>query len=143
MLYSLCIFNKNGESIFYREWNTSERYKKAGESKLESQLKLMYGFVFSMKRFVEGIAAKPNGSFQSFKTNNYKMHFYESPTGVKFILLTDPSVGNIQNNLLDIYTKFYVELVVFNPMQKPHEPINNSLFVKHLDKHLSQLPWFN
>ncbi|KAF0985097.1 hypothetical protein FDP41_000136 [Naegleria fowleri] len=143
MLYSCCIFNRMGECIFYREWNTSDKYKKNSESKHQSQMKLMYGFLFSMKRFVEGISPKPESQFQSFKTNNYKLHFFESPTGVKFILLTDPNVGSIQNTLQEIYSKLYVELVVFNPVEKTQEGITNTLFVKHLDKHLSQLPWFN
>jgi hypothetical protein len=44
-------------------------------------------------------------SFISYRTNKYKLHFYETPTGLKFVLNTDLSVGNIRDMLHDIYNK--------------------------------------
>ena len=33
----------------------------------------------------------------------YKLHLYETATGLKFVLLTDLNVGNIRDNLQTIY----------------------------------------
>ncbi len=42
--------------------------------------------------------------FISFKTNCYKLNYYETPTGVKFILNTDNNVGNIRDILHQLYS---------------------------------------
>lgn len=31
--------------------------------------------------------------FHSFRTDTYKLHFFETPTGFKFVLTTDPGAG--------------------------------------------------
>ena len=41
----------------------------------------------------------------SYRTSQYKLHFYETPTGLKFVLNTDLSVGNIRDALHHIYSQ--------------------------------------
>jgi hypothetical protein len=144
MLYSCFIFNRDGNCVFQQDWNTGldSRIKKGSEEKIREQAKLMFGFLYSMKKFVTGISPKQDNHFQSFKTNKYKLHFFESPTGVKFVLLTDPNTGNIQQQLSEIYQGTYVNLVSCNPMHKSGDQIDNSLFRKTLDKYVKQLPFF-
>ncbi len=42
--------------------------------------------------------------FLSFKTNCYKLNYYETPTGLKFVLNTDNNVGNIRDILHQLYS---------------------------------------
>jgi hypothetical protein len=58
-------------------------------------------------------------TFSSFRTNNYKLHFLESPSGLKLLLVTDPTVGNLADQLNHIYSALFVELVAKNPLYTP------------------------
>ena len=51
--------------------------------------------------------------FVSYTTSKYKLHFMESPTGVKIVLNTDLNVGTVNEYLHNIY-KLYVDYVVKN-----------------------------
>jgi hypothetical protein len=42
--------------------------------------------------------------FISFKTNCYKLNYYETLTGLKFILNTDNNVPNIRDILHQLYS---------------------------------------
>ena len=54
--------------------------------------------------------------FIAYKTSHYKLHYYETLTGLKFVLNSDPGVESLQTALRQIYTQIYVELVVKNPL---------------------------
>jgi len=41
----------------------------------------------------------------SFRTSQYKLHFYETPTGLKFVVNTDLNVGNMREALQHIYSQ--------------------------------------
>jgi hypothetical protein len=48
-------------------------------------------------------------SFISFRTGQYKLHYYETPTSIKFVMLTDTQTLNMRNVLHQIYVNLYVE----------------------------------
>lgn len=48
-------------------------------------------------------------SFISFRTGQYKLHYYETPTNIKFVMLTDTQTLNMRNVLHQIYVNLYVE----------------------------------
>jgi len=54
------------------------------------------------------------GQFQSYRTSAYKFHFYETLTGYKFILLSDPLADNMQFVLKAIYSGPFLDFVVRN-----------------------------
>jgi hypothetical protein len=68
----------------------------------------------------------------SFRTAQYKLHYYETPTNIKFVMLTDTKSGSMRLPLQQIYVNCYVEFVVKNPLSPVEHPggvgVNNELF---------------
>ena len=52
-------------------------------------------------------------SFISYRTNNYKLHYYETPTNLKFVMITDTKTNNLRVVLHQIYVNLYVEYGIY------------------------------
>ena len=57
------------------------------------EIKLVYGVVLSLRSlcaklspFDQSASRQP---FRAYATKNYKLHYHETPTGLKIVLLTD------------------------------------------------------
>lgn len=76
-------------------------------------------------------------SFLSFRTAEYKLHYYETPTRLKFVMLTDTKTNNLRIVLHQIWANLYVEFVVKNPLAPVEHPggigVANELFEMGLD----------
>ncbi|KAM6452292.1 trafficking protein particle complex subunit 1 [Liasis olivaceus] len=139
-VHNLYLFDRNGACLHYSEWN---RKKQAGISK-EEEFKLMYGMLFSIRSFVSKMSPLDmKDGFLSFQTSKYKLHYYETPTGLKVVMNTDLGVGNIQDILHQIYSHIYVEYVVKNPLCNLNETIQSELFRNKLDSFVRALPFFS
>jgi hypothetical protein len=57
-----------------------------------------------------------NELFQSYRTSAYKFHFFETLSGYKFILLSDPLADNMQFVLRSIYSGPFLDFVVRNDL---------------------------
>lgn len=70
--------------------------------------------------------------FLSYRTGEYKLHYFETPTQLKFIMLTDTRVGNMRTILYQIWATLYVEYVVKSPLAPAEHPrgvgVANELF---------------
>ena len=85
--------------------------------------------------------------FIAYRTSQYKLHYYETPTGLKFIINTDPNVESLRPALRQIYVNFYVEYVVKNPLSPVEHPggdgVNNEYFRTAVDKFIKSLAVFD
>ncbi|KAG5456575.1 MAG: Sybindin-like family-domain-containing protein, partial [Olpidium bornovanus] len=134
---------------------------------LEEEAKLVYGVVFSLRNLVNKLSGKPLGnpvaggaalrrltipayksssdSFLAYRTSAYKLHYFETPTGLRFVLNTDPTVETepMREVLRQIYTHIYVEYVVKNPLVKiDRQLISNEYFKNELNRYIGSLPIF-
>ncbi|KAJ2339324.1 TRAPP complex subunit bet5, partial [Coemansia sp. RSA 2618] len=106
--------------------STSTAHRVSAESPrnvaMEEEAKLVYGVVYSTRNIINKFNSKDSpqggnpGGFMSFATNTYRLHYYEAPTGVKFILNTDVGTASMQPVLEMIYRNIYVEYVMKNPL---------------------------
>lgn len=130
-IHNLYIFDRNGALVHYGEWNR----KKNSSMSREEEGKLVYGLIISLRGVIEKISPLDikDNSFQ-YQTSKYKMNFWESPSGVKFVLNTDFNSPNVRELLRTIYTTVYVEYVVKNPLCIPGEYITSELFAQRLDE---------
>ncbi|XP_032946331.1 trafficking protein particle complex subunit 1 isoform X2 [Rhinolophus ferrumequinum] len=120
-VHNLYLFDRNGVCLHYSEWH---RKKQAGISK-EEEYKLM------------------KDGFLAFQTSRYKLHYYETPTGIKVVMNTDLGVGPIRDVLHHIYSALYVELVVKNPLCPLGQTVQSELFRSRLDSYIRSLPFFS
>eukprot|EP00208_Stichococcus_sp_RCC1054_P007304 CAMPEP_0206145358 /NCGR_PEP_ID=MMETSP1473-20131121/27115_1 /ASSEMBLY_ACC=CAM_ASM_001109 /TAXON_ID=1461547 /ORGANISM="Stichococcus sp, Strain RCC1054" /LENGTH=137 /DNA_ID=CAMNT_0053541527 /DNA_START=521 /DNA_END=935 /DNA_ORIENTATION=- len=77
-----------------------------------------------------------NCSFYSFRASNYKLHFYETLSGLKIVLNTDENANDLRELMHYIYASIYVEYVTKNPLNEPGKPFNYDTFTSALNKHL-------
>eukprot|EP00011_Vannellida_sp_DIVA3-517-6-12_P014583 CAMPEP_0114619492 /NCGR_PEP_ID=MMETSP0168-20121206/8241_1 /TAXON_ID=95228 ORGANISM="Vannella sp., Strain DIVA3 517/6/12" /NCGR_SAMPLE_ID=MMETSP0168 /ASSEMBLY_ACC=CAM_ASM_000044 /LENGTH=139 /DNA_ID=CAMNT_0001830661 /DNA_START=62 /DNA_END=481 /DNA_ORIENTATION=+ len=138
MIYTLYIFNRLGNCSYYKEW-----LRKNKAANMEEEYKLIYGYIFQLKHFCSLTSpTKSNGSFNYFTTDSFKLHYFESPTSIKFILMTDPAAGDMREQLRQIYD-LYVMNVAKNPLYELNETIECEAFDKALDDHVKALPQFS
>jgi len=137
VIFNMYIFNAKGTCIYYEEWNVNRK-----DVNLRENTRNLYGLLFELKRFV--IKTSLNGEapeYFSYTTNKYKLHCYETATGKRFIVTTDPKVGSLHSELKEVYSTIYVENVVRNPLSKVNESIQDcDTFVAELGKYLRELP---
>lgn len=75
--------------------------------------------------------------FVNYRTSTYKLHFYETLTGYKFVMLTDPTTDSLRFVLRQIYIGPFLEYVVRNPLivmdSREHE-LGNEYFRASVDR---------
>ncbi|KAF3042146.1 TRAPP subunit bet5 [Didymella heteroderae] len=101
--------------------------------------KLIFGLVFSLRNMVTKLGGSDD-TFLSYRTGEYKLHYYETPTRMKFVMLTDTKVPNLRQYLYQIWANLYVEYVVKNPLAPMEHPggvgVSNELFERGLEAFL-------
>ena len=73
-------------------------------------------------------------SFYAMRTNTYKMHFLESPSGLKFVLLTEPKAGDLREAMWRLYSDCYVDCATRNPLYELGTPIQSPQFAAAVAK---------
>ncbi len=99
--------------------------------KLEDDAKLIFGTIFSLRRMVRQLGGEDD-HFLSYRTAEYKLHYFETPTQLKLVMLTETRVGNMRTVLYQIWATLYVEYVVKSPLSPNEHPrgvgVANELF---------------
>ncbi|KAI2642702.1 Sybindin-like protein [Xylaria nigripes] len=167
-IYSLYIFDRHTECIYSKQWlqtatptpptltthpsDQSQQQQqqtaapaaeqppaptKQRRNKSADDAKLIFGTVFSLRNMVRKLGGEDD-AFISFRTAQYKLHYYETPTNLRFALLTEPGALSMRNVLHQIYINLWVEYVVKNPLSpvehKGGEGVRNEMFELGLDK---------
>ncbi|KAL2213632.1 snare-like protein [Sarocladium strictum] len=135
-VYSFYIFDRHTECVYAKSWLPSS----AGPDKTNAgsdDAKLIFGTVFSLRNMVRKLGGDDD-AFISYRTAHYKLHFYETPANLRFVLLTDTGTLSMRNVLHQIYISLWVEYVVKNPLapveHKGGNGVTNELFELGLDQ---------
>ncbi|KAI0919481.1 hypothetical protein AcV5_001534 [Taiwanofungus camphoratus] len=81
----------------------------------DEEAKLVYGVVLSLRNMIKKLSGRDE-QFVSYQTSTYKLHLYETLSGYKFIILSDPKVDSLRFVLRQIYAGPFLEYVVRNPL---------------------------
>jgi hypothetical protein len=93
--------------VYAKSWLPSS----AGPDKTNAgsdDAKLIFGTVFSLRNMVRKLGGDDD-AFISYRTAHYKLHFYETPANLRFVLLTDTGTLSMRNVLHQIYISLWVE----------------------------------
>jgi hypothetical protein len=75
--------------------------------------------------------------FVGYKTSTYKLHLFETATGYKFVMFSDPNTDSLRFVLRQLYSGPFLEYVVRNPlmtMDSRERGIDNEYFRASVDR---------
>ncbi|EDQ99485.1 TRAPP complex subunit bet5, partial [Laccaria bicolor S238N-H82] len=102
----------------------------------DEEAKLVYGVVISLRNMIKKLSGRDE-QFVNYRTSAYKLHLYETPTGYKFVMLSDAKTDSLRFVLRQIYVGPFLEYVVRNPLVKMDDRehgIDNEYFRASVDR---------
>jgi trafficking protein particle complex subunit 1 len=149
MIFNLYIFNRKGNCLYYKEWNRPQNTLGHDEGE---EKRLMFGMLYSLQELVGkmgGISGTGNsgggGGLQSYTTDSYTLNYYETGTGLRFVLNTDNKAGDLKGALRHLYGNIFVDYVVKHPSYKPKLglPVQLPMFEQELERYIAGLACFS
>ncbi|PVF94611.1 snare-like protein [Serendipita vermifera] len=111
----------------------------------DEESKLVYGVIFSLKGMVQKLSGRDE-AFVNYKTSSYKLHVFETLTGYKFVMFTDPNADSMRSILRQLYSGPFLEYVVRNPlipMDSKEQGIDNEHFRQATDRYIRSVSSFS
>ncbi|THC88663.1 hypothetical protein EYZ11_011889 [Aspergillus tanneri] len=105
-LISRQIFASNFRGVCPDQWITPPLDQSVQTT--DDDAKLIFGTVFSLRNMARKLGGDDD-SFVTYRTSQYKLHYYETPTNIKFVMLTDIKSPTMRIALQQIYINLYVE----------------------------------
>ncbi|KAJ6499949.1 TRAPP complex subunit bet5 [Mycena vitilis] len=102
----------------------------------DEEAKLVYGVILSLRNMVKKLSGRDE-QFVNYRTSAYKLHVYETVSGYKFVMLSDPAAESLRYILRQIYVGPFLEYVVRNPlvqMDSREYGIDNEYFRASVDR---------
>ena len=124
-------FLANGEDAkeFLKKEENYPVSLKFGKSKLTTNERIMLASMFhSMFAIACKLSPVENSSgIETIEAESFKLHCHQTPTGTKFLVLTEPRQQNMDTLLRRIY-KLYADFAMKNPFYSLEMPIRCELF---------------
>ncbi|KAK6464660.1 Sybindin-like family-domain-containing protein [Scheffersomyces coipomensis] len=167
-IYSFHIFDRHCNCIYNREYshsssdnnNNSTTVGIVNKNNDSNGSKLLFGILYSLKsmssKLIDEETSPIPNALKSFTLGKFRIHYFESLTNLKFILITDINIDNLQHILWELYSNYYIKNCIQNSLSpiefkisddlKENEltgKINNHNFIHQTDQFLQSLSVFN
>jgi len=96
----------------------------------------VYGVILSLRNMIRKLSGRDE-QFVNYRTSAYKLHLYETQSGYKFVMLSDPNTDSLRFILRQIYVAPFLEYVVRNPlvsMDSREHGVDNEYFRASIDR---------
>lgn len=110
----------------------------------DEEAKLVYGVLLSLRNMIKKLSGRDE-QFTGYKTSTYRFHLFETASGYKFIMLSDPNTEPLRFTLRQLYAGPFIEYVVKNPlvrMDSQAQGIDNDHFRLATDRLVRSHPSF-
>lgn len=137
--------------------------QKSNALTFDEEAKLVYGVILSLRHMIKKLSRRcacslecksllsifanenRDEQFTTYRTSTYKLHLYETLSGYKFVMLSDPTAEGLRFSLRQIYSGPFVDYVVRNPlvpMDSREQGIDNEHFRASVDRMVRGLSIF-
>jgi len=102
----------------------------------DEEAKLVYGVILSLRHMIKRLSGRDE-SFVNYRTSTYKLHLFETVSGYRFVMLSDPNAESLRFVMRSIYTGPFLEYVVRNPlapMDSRERGVDNEYFRASVDR---------
>lgn len=146
-LYSFYIFDRHCRCVYSREYTQSSDGGSTNHSNESDTAKLMFGMLYSLKNIASKLGDKEaRNNLKSLSTGKFRLHLFETASGLRFVIVLDPAIDNLQSVLWELYSNYYVRNVALNALLPvdfaSDELLANPKFVLETDRFLVSLPVF-
>lgn len=142
VVFALLIINKAGGLIYNREFH-------AGLAKLSSNDYLILAGTFhgvhAITKNLSPVPADPENpatkltGIEVLETLHFRLQCFQTPTGTKFLLFTEPQQPNVDVIIRRIY-ELYADYVMKNPFYTVEMPIRCEKFDRGLEGYIRARP---
>ncbi|KAL0956559.1 hypothetical protein HGRIS_002696 [Hohenbuehelia grisea] len=111
----------------------------------DEEAKLVYGVILSLRNMARKLSGRDE-QFVNYRTSTYKLHVYETASGYKFVMLSDPAADSLRFVMRQIYLGPFLDYVVRNPlteMDSRERGVDNEYFRAGVDRMIRGLSFFN
>ncbi|KAI0267147.1 TRAPP complex subunit bet5 [Gloeopeniophorella convolvens] len=102
----------------------------------DEEAKLVYGVILSLRNMIKRLSGRDE-TFVCYRTSAYKLHLFETVSGYRFVMLSDPNAESLRFVMRSIYTGPFLEYVVRNPlasMDSREQGVDNEYFRASVDR---------
>ncbi|ESS71215.1 hypothetical protein TCDM_14455 [Trypanosoma cruzi Dm28c] len=129
-LYSIYIFNRYGDNIFYMQWNRTSAVQ-------EGEASLVAGFIYTLQHLSSQLSSTGTSGLRAVQTPFYKLHYAETMTGYRVALLTCRNVSTalVQGIFIEMFRDVFHKTLTrdLNYRHKPGCMITNPDFAEGLE----------
>ncbi|CAJ1373312.1 unnamed protein product [Effrenium voratum] len=137
MIYNFYAFGRGRKLLCREEWHRTRPCRD-----VEEESKYVSGLLITLKSFCQQLGPPRTEAFLAYATSQYKLHSFETVSGYRFVLTTDPSVPDQQESLIHIY-QLFVDHVIKNPLYHLGDDLHKCpVFTTKLHSFLLNRPFF-